>query len=172
MPRFPQRPCPVRLRAGLRAAVVVVAATLAVGACTNDIQARGNMPNAQVLEQLRPGETSRAEVAQLLGTPSTTSMFDGGETWFYIGGKQRQVAFYRPEELERLVLAIRFDETGTIDSLRSLDKEDGTTIAVVDRTTPTAGQELTILEQLLGNIGRFNAEPSGNLPTGGTVPGR
>ena len=41
------------------------------------------------------------------------------------------------------------------------------------RVTPTGGQELTFLKQLIGNIGRFNTPDKG--PTGGgpvTTPGR
>ena len=37
--------------------------------------------------------------------------------------------------------------------------EDARKIEIVERVTPTAGKEFTILRQLFGNIGRF--EPTG-----------
>ena len=42
--------------------------------------------------------------------------------------------------------------------MRVYGQEDGRTIAYVDRTTPTEGNELTLIQQLLGNLGRFNPE--------------
>ena len=45
--------------------------------------------------------------------------------------------------------------------------DDGQDVAMSDRETPTRGRELTILEQLLGNVGR------GQLPrTEEDVPGQ
>jgi hypothetical protein len=35
---------------------------------------------------------------------------------------------------------------------------DGKKVVFVDRTTPTAGQRITILQQLIGNLGRFAPE--------------
>jgi hypothetical protein len=36
--------------------------------------------------------------------------------------------------------------------------EDGRIVEPVERTTPTYGQELTVMQQLLGNFGRFNTD--------------
>jgi len=139
--------------------------TLALGltavACTPNVQSHGNMPEAYKVERLQPGASTKREVAAILGSPSTTSLFDGGETWFYIGNTTSQWAFNRPEEVERKVLVIRFDDAGTMTALEELDKDDGTDIALVERKTPTAGNELTLMEQLLGNIGRFSNKDSG-----------
>ena len=50
-------------------------------------------------------------------------------------------------------------EEGILKNMSSLDerldKNSGRAFQVVDRKTPTRGKELTILEQLLGNVGRF-----------------
>ena len=52
----------------------------------------------------------------------------------------------------------RFDEAGIVDSIGRLNKEDGKQIEYVNRETETAGQKISILQQLLGNVGRFNQE--------------
>ena len=39
--------------------------------------------------------------------------------------------------------------------VKILGLEDAQKIEMVDRVTPTAGKELTILKQIFGNIGRF-----------------
>jgi len=153
-----QSPAPSpRLRRRLGAAVAALALATGLAACDPDVYTRGNLPPPSALNSIEVGQSSQAQVASALGTPSTTSMFDSEETWFYIGARTQQFAVWPPEELARQVVAITFDQRGIVDSVRLLDKDDGTELAVVDRKTPTAGQELTILQQLLGNLGRFNA---------------
>jgi hypothetical protein len=44
---------------------------------------------------------------------------------------------------------------------------DAVPVAVASRTTPTPGNEASFLQQLLGNVGRFN--PGGGM--GSTGPG-
>lgn len=136
--------------------LVVLGLAASVAACAPDVQNRGNLPAESQVSTIQPGQSTRADVAAALGTPSTTSLFDNGESWFYIGGHSQQYAFYPITELDRQVLAISFDQQGVVTSVRKLTKEDGTDIQVIERTTPTAGNEITIMQQLLGNIGRFN----------------
>ena len=51
---------------------------------------------------------------------------------------------------------IKFDDNGTLASIDQLDKSAGIEVDPNDRTTPTVGHELTAIEQILGNVGRFN----------------
>ena len=53
---------------------------------------------------------------------------------------------------------VDFDQSGLVDTIGSLDLEDGKKIAFITRETPTAGQKVTLIKQLLGNVGRFNPE--------------
>lgn len=141
--------------------LATVAGTLALTACSPEVRTHGAMPSQSKLEQIEAGKSTRGDVAQLLGTPSTTSMFDNGETWYYIGSRQQQYAYHANEELERQILVLTFDRQGTLSDMKKLDKESGTEITLVKRTTPSAGHELTVIEQMLGNIGRFNSGTSG-----------
>ncbi len=149
-------PTRLRRRLGATAAVIVLAAGLA--ACDPDVYTRGNLPPQAALNSIQVGQSSQAQVTSALGTPSTTSLFDNQETWFYIGSRTQQFAVWPTEELARQIVAITFDQTGIVDSVRLLDKEDGTELSVVDRKTPTAGQEMNLIQQLLGNLGRFNTD--------------
>ncbi|SDG94123.1 outer membrane protein assembly factor BamE [Roseospirillum parvum] len=138
----------------LSVATVVLALGLTLGACAQDVVPRGNEPNPDMLTQIKPGEVGRREVAALLGTPSTRSAF-GQETWYYISSKTAQWAFMEQEELDRQVVAIDFDEKGVVSQVRTLGLEDGQQVGLVDRETPTHGNELSLIQQLLGNVGRF-----------------
>jgi outer membrane protein assembly factor BamE (lipoprotein component of BamABCDE complex) len=152
-------------RCTLRGFVIAIGlgAAVLVSGCEAEVHTRGNMVTQRSLEQIQVGQTSRAQISSLLGTPSTTSIFDGGETWIYVGAYTRQQSYHAMEEIERQVIAISFDQSGMVNNVRSLSKEDGTEITIVERQTPTAGNELTVMEQMLGNVGRF----SGGSDSGG-----
>lgn len=148
----------------LRAAVLAVAAGLS--ACSGTVETHGHMLRESAMKELRPGVQTREGVAKLLGSPSSVAPFDD-RTWYYIGQKVESLAFFKPEVKERQVVVLRFDDGGILDSVKVLSAEDGRQIAFVDRETPTAGHELTFMEQLLGNMGRFNA-PTGRQGPGGS----
>jgi outer membrane protein assembly factor BamE (lipoprotein component of BamABCDE complex) len=116
-------------------------------------QMRGNMVEDEDLRQITVGVSSRSDVQALLGSPSQTSTFDDSE-WFYIGAITRQ----RPGRLlgieDQQVIVVRFDARGTVREIRRLGPEDGRDVVAVTRTTPSPGNERTMLQQLFGNIGR------------------
>lgn len=139
-----------RLRAGFAAMALAAALT----ACSPQIATHGNMVDVDALAKIEPGRTNQSTVLALLGSPSSQGNF-GEPTWYYIGQRTERQAFYRPETIERRVVYIDFEPEGTVKSIGTLDLEDGNKIVFVDRETPTAGQRITLLKQLIGNIGRF-----------------
>ncbi len=60
--------------------------------------------------------------------------------------------------LERKVLVVSFDAAGLVATTRTYALEDGQPIDPVGRVTPTEGREISILQQLIGNIGKFPSQ--------------
>lgn len=141
-----------------RAIRLVAAAALsaALGACSPQIEPHGDLPQPDHMAQIEVGRT-KSDVLALLGTPSTVFTLDT-ERWYYISNQTQEYAWHKIEEVERLVLVIEFDKSGKIISVRKLNLADGKEITMVDRTTPTTGVSLSILGQLIGNIGRFEGQ--------------
>lgn len=139
-------------------------------ACAPQTDVRGNLPPVERLAQIKPGKMNRDDVATLLGSPASTGAWDD-ETWYYVQSKVETTAFYKPEEVERTVIAVQFDRTGVVDNVKKLGLGDGKDIELVSRTTPTAGNEMGLLEQLLGNLGRFNNGGGSGHSVGGRPPG-
>ncbi|MCC7167120.1 MAG: outer membrane protein assembly factor BamE, partial [Rhodospirillales bacterium] len=81
---------------------------LAAPACSPTIDIRGNLPNPDQLVLVKPGDVSRDDVANMLGTPSSTAVFDD-ETWYYISMRTETKTFFKPKVLDRKVVAVRFD---------------------------------------------------------------
>ncbi len=126
-----------------------------LGACTPKIDVRGNLPDPERLSEIAPGEQSRAEVEENLGTPSSVAVFDQ-ETWLYVSQRTETLAFFEPEVKERKVVILKFDKDGIVSNIETLSAENGKKIHPVERKTPTAGNEFTLIDQLFGNLGRFN----------------
>jgi outer membrane protein assembly factor BamE (lipoprotein component of BamABCDE complex) len=148
---------------------VALAAALLTGACTARIDQRGNKPDEDQVVQINPGVDDKNRVAELLGYPSSVSTFND-RTWYYISKRTKTIAFWTPEVLDQEVLQISFDDAGIVQDMRIYGQQDGRTIAYVDRKTPTPGNDLTLLQQLFGNLGKFNTDKmnkGGAAPTGG-----
>ena len=129
---------------------------LALVACTPQIDYRGYQPRGSDMDNVRQG-MSKAEVEALLGSPSTTATIASeGDSYYYISSKLETTAFLTPVETDRRVLAIRFDTYDQVASFGNYGLEDGKVINFNPNATPTKGKELTVLQQLLTNAGRFD----------------
>ncbi|MEM6421502.1 MAG: hypothetical protein AAF698_02855, partial [Pseudomonadota bacterium] len=62
-------------------------------------------------------------------------------------------AFYAPEVVDRRIIAISFDERDRVTAVDRFGLEDGQYVELETRTTPTFGRQLTVLQQIIGNIG-------------------
>ena len=133
---------------------------LLITSCSPIVENRGYVFDEKLLDQIEINKTISNDVMDILGSPSTTSAIDAS-TWYYIFSKAETIAFYRPEVTDRRVLAVSFGDDNKVNNLKYYGLEDGKIISYVDRTTPTRGRELTILQQLFGNLGRLGA---GSLP--------
>ena len=162
------RPLLNRVRRALVAGMVLLS-VLGVGACAPRVHNQGNELDPERLEKVESGKTSREQVLEILGSPSSTSTF-GPEVWYYISQRVHTTLFFRPEVDDRKVVAIAFDESGIVSEIESVDLADGRAIRPVERATPTAGHELTVLEQVFGNFGRFTKKPQKPQPGQGTPP--
>ncbi|HEY0523267.1 MAG TPA: outer membrane protein assembly factor BamE [Stellaceae bacterium] len=146
-----------------------VAAALLLAGCSTTVDQRGNLPDEAKLELIRPGVTSKDTVSQLLGTPSSVSTFDS-KTWYYISDRTEQFAFFKPKLLDQQVVAVSFDENGVVQDVTHRGMEDRREVSMSTRVTPTPGRELGLMEQLVGNLGRFNAGDSNNRSTDNRGP--
>jgi len=132
----------------------------AVAGCTPTIDIRGNVPPPDRLDEIKVGKMGKSDVMALIGTPSNTTTF-GDDTWYYIASKIKTYAFYSPEELERQVVVVDFEKTGMVKNVQTLTLKDGKVVNLVSRETPAPGRDLTVIEQLLGNVGRFSKQSAG-----------
>ncbi len=119
-------------------------------------QLRGNHIDADLLKELVPGTSTRADATSLLGSPTTRATFDDN-TWIYISATTRTRVGRTPDVVAQDVVVLTFDQAGVLRGVKHLDQDDSKEVSVVSRATPSPGSEASFLQQLLGNVGKFNA---------------
>ena len=134
-------------------------ACLVLGGCSlfqAEPQLRGNHVDADQLKELVPGTSTRADVTALIGSPTAKATFDDN-TWIYISEVTRPQIARTQGVLSQTVRGAEFNDQGVLRDVKQLDEDDLLPVSVVARTTPSPGTEASFLQQLFGNIGRFNA---------------
>ena len=131
-------------------------------------QVRGNMVDSEMLKQLVPGTTTRADVTTLMGSPTTKATFDDN-TWLYIAEVTKPVIAGTQAVLDQQVVALTFDNQGVLRNVAMKTADDGMPVSMAGGATPSPGSEATFMQQLLGNVGRFN--PLGASGGSGTASG-
>jgi len=122
-------------------------------------------------KDVKIGTDTKSTVRGSLGSPSATATFDPN-VWFYIDQVKERVAFRRPVVTSRNVVAVTFDkDSELVKSVDTMSLKDGKVIAFNGRETPTRGRELSILEQLLGTVGRGGMLPNQDENAPGNRPG-
>lgn len=131
----------------------LIAMTVLVTACSEQIIKRGHQFRESDIAQIHPG-MGQEQVRLILGTPTTTTSIGGGSAYYYISSTERQVAFMKGSEVDRQVLAVYFTPTQTVDRVANYGMQDGKVFDFVSRTTPApGGKEDGILKQLFRNLG-------------------
>lgn len=132
------------------------AAALAASACEPVKSYHGFTPQREDLSTVQAGVDTRGSVLRKLGRPSAFGTFDS-LNWYYVASEMEAFLFFAPEVVDRTVVAVRFADNGLVENVAAYGVEDGRIIDVATRTTPTFGSELTVLQQIFSNLGRFNA---------------
>ncbi len=145
-------------------------AVVMLAACDNIADLRGFAPTPGTVDKLEVGTQSREDIQRLIGSPSSVATFNPN-VWYYISEKQEYWGPSRPWISEQSVIQITFNETGRVQNIKYFDLKDAQNITMVARITPTSGKELTVLEQILGNVGKFSGPRQSGNPGAPTTGG-
>jgi outer membrane protein assembly factor BamE (lipoprotein component of BamABCDE complex) len=128
----------------------------AVIACSPIYRNHGYVPADDELALLAVGRDTRDSVEIAVGRPSAAGLLND-EGWYYVQSRYRQVGPRAPKEIERQLVAISFDEGGTVTNIERFGLEDGRVITLSRRVTETNIKGASLIRQLLANFGRVNA---------------
>ncbi|MCB9991327.1 MAG: outer membrane protein assembly factor BamE [Rhodospirillales bacterium] len=136
-------------------ACTALAASFMTG-CTPTHTIRGNMLEDYQVEEVVAGKDTRSDVLRKLGSPTTKATFDDS-IWYYLGQETEKRGILDPKVVDERVVVVFFDEEGVVQEIKDVDN-DRVELPYVRRKTPTTGNDVTVMQQLLGNLGKFNKE--------------
>lgn len=134
----------------------LVLALGALAACQPIYRSHGYVPSDSDLAMLVVGQDTRDTVGDFIGRPSSAGVLEDGG-WYYVGSRWREVGWRKPQEIDREVVAISFDEGGVVRNIERFGLQDGRVVTLSRRVTDSNIKGVTFLGQLLGSIGNVDA---------------
>jgi outer membrane protein assembly factor BamE (lipoprotein component of BamABCDE complex) len=138
-------------RAALAATVLIPLA-----ACTPMKNVRGDIVENDQLARIQTGVDTRTDVLRKIGTPTTKAPFDD-KTWYYMGQDTEKRGILDPKITKERIVEVHFNDQGIVDLAQLVNNKRNDVPYVRDKT-PTSGSEMTMMQQFLGNLGRFNTD--------------
>ncbi len=135
---------------------LALVAPLALSACQATYRNHGYVPPEEQLAQIVVGQTGQGELEGLIGKPSAQGLLTGSG-WYYVGSRWQYFGAREPREINRQVVAVSFDEAGTVTNVERFGLERGRVVVLSQRVTDSGVTSLGLIRQLLGNIGRVSA---------------
>lgn len=133
---------------------LVIAMAESMTACSPTINNHGFDREDIDFSKITPGVSTRENVQHLLGSPTSSSNF-APETWYYVSKKTSATAFFPADTLDQFVLEITFSPSGVVSNVRAIEHGEALAIRPVERQTPTAGHESSVLREVFSNFGRI-----------------
>ena len=139
--------------------------------CAGQIDRHGHVFIDVDLDQIRPG-MSKGDVQTVLGSPDTTSAIRG-DAYYYISSTMKTVAFLKPKEIDREVVAVYFDGGERVRDVSRYGIKDGVLIDYYKGETPARGKDISFVEQMFGNLSQRQMFKDQRQGTGGAagIPG-
>ena len=108
-------------------------------------------------KELQVGKTTRNEIVQLLGSPSTTSNFDDEQSWIYISSEFKKFIFLDGYNTDQKILILSFNQN-TLKNKELLSKNDINKIEYEETLTDSRGRKINWVKEFFTNL---NPDPYG-----------
>ena len=108
-------------------------------------------------DNLQIGKTTKEEVVNILGSPSTTSNFDNEQSWIYISSEFKKYVFLDGDNTDQKILILSFNDT-TLNNKEILSKEFINNIQYEETVTDSRGKKVNWIKEFFSNL---NPDPYG-----------
>ena len=108
-------------------------------------------------KELQVGKTTKNEIVQLFGSPSTTSNFDDEQSWIYISSEFKKFVFLDGSNTDQKILILSFNQN-TLKNKELLSKNDINNIEYEETLTDSRGKKVNWIKEFFTNL---NPDPYG-----------
>lgn len=127
---------------------------------------RGTLIEKIDYDQLVLNSSTQNDALSILGSPTAHATFNDN-TWIYISMTKDLVPLAHPVVDKQQVLVLNFDNAGVLRKMNVLNKRDAIPINMASGVTPTPGTHISVIQELLGNVGHYNPMSSMGSTFGG-----
>ena len=138
--------------------VFMLVSILCLTACGLEKYKTSDLPASARLESIKVGD-SKEKVLRVLGTPNYTSTKAEGvdDLMIYAQTNKSSRVFFNPKATDQDVYLFVFNSKGVVSEAKHLTLDDAKKVAYESKETPVEGKNLSVLEQLAENFGKYNA---------------
>ncbi len=130
---------------------------LSISACTSiaeeTIASHGYVPTEKDIAYIKRNRPSKQQISIRYTKPFTVSTFDKNQ-WYYMAYRTSQYAFFKKEYIDFKIVKLTF-KNNRVAKVDIFDKQALHKIQINPDKTKTSGKELGVIEQMLGNVGKF-----------------
>jgi len=130
------------------AAIVALVLAGCTGTSLVTKRTQGYEISDSALAQIREGQ-SQELVTLVLGSPQSTNTFGEQSAFYYVETKVSQTSFGLTTVDSRTVLVVYFDRNQKVVDKAVYGLQDGKTIAIESRRTPSYGEDRTFIDAIL-----------------------
>ncbi len=130
-----------------------IAALLAlsiVASCSPVFTYHGFVPTDDDLEEIEVGLDTRATVASIIGKPGASGLLEDSG-WYYVRSEFEHAPVRGPQEIDRQVVAISFDDENIVSNVERFGLERGQVVVLSRRVTDSNIEGVSFLGQLFGS---------------------
>ncbi len=131
---------------------VVISSSLSGCDAFTENQYSGSVIEARKVDMIKEGKSTKADVYDILGSPSSKGSFDSN-VWYYVGDHRTRTAFMDPTVKNRQIIAVYFDKNDKVQKVERKTLTDGQEVKIKDAETPTYGTKKSVLEEMFGHVG-------------------
>ena len=128
-----------------------------LAACSPINRKHGYIPTPEALENVIVGVDTIETVDASVGRPSGQGVLNDGD-WFFVQSKWKHSGYREPKEVDRQVVAIRFDDHGVVSNVEHFGLENGRVVTLSRRVTETNISGVGFLAQMFGSFGNFGTD--------------
>lgn len=140
----------------LKTAVMCLILSVTVS-CTATFRNHGYTPDDEAMANVVVGVDTRVSVEETLGVPTAGGVNTGG-SYYYISSRWRHYGTKQPKPIFREIVAVQFNASDVVTNISRYGLEDGEIVVLSRRVTAGGAENISIISQMLGNFGRFDAE--------------
>lgn len=139
----------------LRQMIMGMGTAILLAACSATYTNHGYTPSESELAEVIVGVDTRDSLTETLGPPSTGGVIRD-DAWYYMSEQRKHWGPRAPQPIERELVAISFNPSGTVSNIERFGLEDGQVVTLSRRITETSIRDFSLIQQILRNFGRIN----------------